>query len=367
MHVLMLSKRQYTGRDLIDDRYGRLWEIPEALARRGHAISGIALSYRHRDSGNFLSAAGVQWRSINALSLETIQLERAIRRLHQQRPIDVLLTSSDAPCTVLGASLAKHIHTPHVADLYDNYESFGLSRIPGMRAAFRRACAGSKAISAVTHALADHVKSTLSTPIPVHVIGNGVRRDLFHPIDKRVSREMLGLPVKARLIGCAGALDQSRGIEDLFRAFQALSERHPDIHLVIAGPRDATLHRYPHPRIIDFGVIGWKQVPLLINSLDVSVVCNRNSGFGRFCYPLKLAESIACGVPIVASDVGDTRRIGGGAIRVYAPGDINDLVESIDLQLQMPLSNTALRAFDWEERAIQMEALLLEATRSNHP
>ncbi|MBH1393032.1 glycosyltransferase family 4 protein [Stenotrophomonas maltophilia] len=367
MHVLMLSKRQYTGRDLIGDRYGRLWEIPEALARRGHAISGIALSYRHRDSGNFLSAAGVQWRSINALSLETIQLERAIRRLHQQHPIDVLLTSSDAPCTVLGASLAKHIHTPHVADLYDNYESFGLSRIPGMRAAFRRACAGSKAISAVTHALADHVKSTLSTPIPVHVIGNGVRRDLFHPIDKRVSREMLGLPVKARLIGCAGALDQSRGIEDLFRAFQALSERHPDIHLVIAGPRDATLHRYPHPKIIDFGVIGWKQVPLLINSLDVSVVCNRNSGFGRFCYPLKLAESIACGVPIVASDVGDTRRIGGGAIRVYAPGDINDLVESIDLQLQMPLSNTALRAFDWEERAIQMEALLLEATRSNHP
>ncbi|QII30192.1 glycosyltransferase family 4 protein [Stenotrophomonas maltophilia] len=362
MHVLMLCKRQYTGRDLIDDRYGRLWEIPEALARRGHIVSGIALSYRDRNAGNFPSPAGVQWSSVNALSLESMRLKHAVRRLHQQRPVDVLLTSSDAPCTVLGGSLAKHIQVAHVADLYDNYESFGLTRIPGLRAAFRRACADSTAISAVTHALADQTRSTLSTHVPVHVIGNGVRRDLFHPINKRTCREMLGLPAEARLIGCAGALDQSRGIEDLFRAFHVLSERHSDIHLVVAGPRDATLRRYSHPGIIDLGVIGWERVPLLINSLDVSVVCNRDSAFGRFCYPLKLAESIACGVPIVASDVGDTRLIGGDALRPYAPGNVNDLVEAIELQLQTPLSNTGVSAFDWEERANEMEALLLEAT-----
>ncbi|WP_176698932.1 glycosyltransferase family 4 protein [Stenotrophomonas maltophilia] len=361
----MLCKRQYTGRDLIDDQYGRLWEIPEALARRGHTVSGITLSYRHRDTGDFPSPAGVRWRSINALSLETVQLKRSVRRLHQQHPVDVLLTSSDAPCTVLGGSMAKHIHAPHVADLYDNYESFGLTRLPGLRSAFRRACADATAISAVTHALANQMRSTLSTHVPMHVIGNGVRRDLFHPIDRRTCRETLGLPIEARLIGCAGALDQSRGIEDLFRAFHALSKVHSDIHLVIAGPRDASPHRYLHPRIIDLGVINWQLVPLLINSLDVSVVCNRDSAFGCFCYPMKLAESIACGVPIVASDVGDTRLIGGDTLLTYAPGNVNELVDAIELQLQTPPSNAVLGAIDWEERAIQMEALLVETTHPN--
>jgi len=32
MRIVVLSKRQYTNKDVIDDRYGRLWEIPMALA-----------------------------------------------------------------------------------------------------------------------------------------------------------------------------------------------------------------------------------------------------------------------------------------------------------------------------------------------
>ena len=46
MRVVVLTKRQYTNKDVIDDRYGRLWEIPMALAREGHDVTCVCLSYQ---------------------------------------------------------------------------------------------------------------------------------------------------------------------------------------------------------------------------------------------------------------------------------------------------------------------------------
>ena len=49
--ILVLSKRQYMGKDLLNDRFGRFREIPLELARIGHKVTGICLSYRARSEG----------------------------------------------------------------------------------------------------------------------------------------------------------------------------------------------------------------------------------------------------------------------------------------------------------------------------
>jgi hypothetical protein len=51
MKILVLNKRQYMGKDLLDDRFGRFWELPLELARLGHEVRGLALSYRRRPGG----------------------------------------------------------------------------------------------------------------------------------------------------------------------------------------------------------------------------------------------------------------------------------------------------------------------------
>jgi hypothetical protein len=51
MRILVLSKRQYMNKDLIDDRYGRFRELPLALAGLGHKVTGICLSYQTCDEG----------------------------------------------------------------------------------------------------------------------------------------------------------------------------------------------------------------------------------------------------------------------------------------------------------------------------
>ena len=45
MKILVLTKRQYMGKDLLDDRFGRFRELPLELAKLGHEVTGICLSY----------------------------------------------------------------------------------------------------------------------------------------------------------------------------------------------------------------------------------------------------------------------------------------------------------------------------------
>ena len=49
MRIAFLCKRRYMGKDVIDDRYARLYEIPYQLAECGHDVLGLCLSY-YRDS-----------------------------------------------------------------------------------------------------------------------------------------------------------------------------------------------------------------------------------------------------------------------------------------------------------------------------
>ncbi len=366
MHVLILCKRQYTSRDLLDDRYGRLYEIPEALARQGHRVSGLSLSYRRRPDDEHVSDAGVRWRSINVLPLGFVVLVRHVLRMRRTSVPDVVWASSDAVCVVLGRWVARLLRVPLVVDLYDNYESFGLSRVPFLTGAFRRACRRAGGISVVSHTLADHVLATIAPRGAVAVIGNAADASHFRPLDRRSCREQLGLPLHASLIGCAGALDASRGISDMFEAFMRLAASNPDLYLVIAGPRDDTPARYVHPRIIDLGLLPWQRVPLLLNSLDVSIVCNREGAFGCYCYPLKLHESLACGVPVAAAAVGEVPRLlGDRGKSLYPAGQPEGLMRAVSHWLgRTEVPQVPHDLADWPTRSASLSDLLARVSAS---
>ena len=58
LRILVLSKRQYMSKDLIDDRYGRFRELPLAMAAQGAAVRGFCLSYRKRGPGEIEDSDG---------------------------------------------------------------------------------------------------------------------------------------------------------------------------------------------------------------------------------------------------------------------------------------------------------------------
>jgi teichuronic acid biosynthesis glycosyltransferase TuaC len=270
-----------------------------------------------------------------------------------------VLSASDAFNVWLGDRLARRLSVPHVADLYDNFEAFGATGLPGVKTAFRRALRRCEAIVAVSAPLASLVMAEIRPRGSVIVVGNGVDPTRFHRGERRTARQALGLPADALLIGTAGSLSRSRGIADLFTAFEMLRARDERIGLVLAGQLGRGVSLPQDPGVAHLGDLPHDQVPLLLHALDVGVVCNRDSAFGRYCYPQKAVEMLSCCLPIVMADVGVARELLGGCrSALYRPGDSRDLANAIGWQLANRfLPNNG--PWDWDSR-VRLLADVLE-------
>jgi len=360
MRVLVVCKRQYTGKDLVRDRFGRLYELPVGLAKLGDDVRICTLSYRRRAGakvGRF-DGIGVEWHSLDAFPAGLARHDAWLDDVVANWKPDVVWASSDMVQAVLAMRWSRRRGIPCVIDLYDNYESFGLSRLPGLTAAFRNACRDAAALTVVSDSLADYVRARYRVSCPVGTVVNGVRKDIFHPRDKDLARDALGLPREARVVGTAGALTAHRGISDLFDAFERLAGHDENLWLIHAGPTDGSVRRKCHPRIVDFGMLPQKRVPDLLAALDVGVVCNRDSAFGRYCFPLKLYEMIAMRIPVVAAALGDVQQLLADQPQcLYAPGDVAMLGERIATQLSAPLV-PGISSPTWDDCAGSLQRLL---------
>jgi teichuronic acid biosynthesis glycosyltransferase TuaC len=342
MKILVLTKRQYMAKDLLDDRFGRFRELPLELALLGHDVQGLALSYRRRPEGSWRderdsSNSSVTWNSINLVNGYLPQIERYARRAlkisRQFRP-DIIWVCSDAYHAIFGSWLAKRVGPQCVIDLYDNFEAFGASRVPGILPLFRRAVKAADGVSTFSRKLADHVTRGYMRSKPTTIIENGVRPDLFYPRDRADCRRRLGLPLNVRIIGTAGALETSRGIEALFKSFERLSAESSDVHLALAGPRPRGIRIPNGPRVHDLKELAHEDVPLFVNSLDVAVICYRHSAQGEYSFPQKAYEIIACRVPLVAAAVGSMNDLLRNYPEcLYEPDDSANLANAIRRQL----------------------------------
>ncbi|HEY2922997.1 MAG TPA: glycosyltransferase [Candidatus Binatia bacterium] len=384
MKILVLTKRQYMGKDLIDDYFGRFRELPLELARLGHEVQGLALSYRPRAEGTFVDGDGsgsarVIWHSVNLMNgvLPKFQIykRRSLQLSHEFQP-DLIWACSDAYHAIFGSWLAKQVGARCVIDLYDNFESFSASRLPGVLPLFRRAVRGADGVTSFSQRLADYVVRTYMRTKPTSIIENGVRKELFYPQDPNLCRQQLGLPANAKIVGTAGALDRSRGIETLFKAFEQLSAEVDDLHLVLAGPRERGLSIPAGPRVHDLNELPHAEVPLLFGSLNVAVVCYRHSAQGEYSFPQKAYEIIACRVPLVAAAVGSMNEL---LLKysdcLYEPDDSASLANAIRRQLHartiIELStpswaNSARRLSDFFLQIVSGDSTSVTQTTNNH-
>lgn len=374
MKILVITKRQYTGKDLLKDRYGRLFEIPNQLHHLGHDVRGIAFSYRNPQPYQ-LQNFDAPWDCIHGRPFSPVAAINHISAIKAHctkfKP-DVVWASSDAWHAIAAWQVCTSRGTPYVVDLYDNYESFGLSNLPGVIPLMRRACRAANGLTLISHTLADHVTSNYALPTnqPQLVLGNAVDTEKFRPLSRLTARRKLGLAENALMIGTAGALDTSRGIATLLEAVERLATTHPNLRLVLAGPCDGSLNRFRHLPIDYLGILPSARVPTLWNALDVAVVVNRDSDFGRYCYPQKLQEIVACGVPLVASRVGEVANLLHETPACLAdPDSPTALAERINAQIQEKIRVNRNQVCSWAQRAEEIskffETILARTGKGN--
>lgn len=346
MKILVLTKRFYTGKDLLQDEYGRCYEIPKHLERLGHDVTGVCLSYYRDDSHEVgpLRRDGPPWYTYCLWSWGRRSILRWRRDLltmaRQSRP-DVVIAGSDAFHVIAGHRLAVALDLPLVVDLYDNFESFQLTKLPGIRNRFRRSVQAAQGVIFVGEQLKDRVVEDYSLKAPVTVVCNGIPPGLFRPIDQAESRRKFELPQEARIIGFSGAISAARGVSTVLKAFGQMAQSDTNLLFALAGRIDKGMTLQSHERLRYIGQLPYDQVPEFINCLDVGLVSNLNSEFGRYSFPMKTFEYLACGVPIVAANVGETATLFRDHTEVlYEPENTNSLIGALRRQLTQP---TAVR------------------------
>ncbi len=365
LSIAFLCKRRYMSKDVVLDRYARLYELPRQLACLGHHVRAFCLSYREQEGeGQWRHPAApgsLVWNSrrISPLVLPTL-LTYPLALLAEMRrdPPDIIIAASDIPHIVWGAWLAKRLATPFMADLYDDFESFGQARIPGAVSALRRAVRGADLVTTTSAPLARFVERQYRPRGQVVSMPSTIDREIFRPVERELARASLGLPSGVPLVGTAGGLTRDKGIETLYRAWERLSGAHPEVRLVLAGPHAGDLSPPTGERVHLLGPLPHAQVATLFAALDVGAICIRDSAFGRHCFPQKAYEMLACGLAVAAADVGAM----GELLRdhpecLYRPDDAGSLADCLRRQIERP-SRPAIPIRDWAELVGEIEPLL---------
>lgn len=353
MRIFILTKRHTSGKDLLRDRYGRIYELACGLPQKAHKVAGIAIGYRGEPEVSPLGVtdrnASVQWAGLRMDWRAPWRTFSTVSRAIEQFRPDLLWCGGDALQVIIGTRLARRYSIPVVSDLYDNYEAFWITRIPGLRLAFRGAVHASDGITCVSEPLRRYAHEVCGRTGPTAVIENGVRLEFFTKDSQKEARSKFDLPSNAVLIGTAGSLRARRGIPTLLAAFARVRQEIPSAQLLLAGPYDKGTAAPQGEGVRYFGLLPHDNIPPFLKSLDVGVVCNRNTVFGRHSYPIKLAEMVAVGIPIVAADVGATRQLAGNSRSIlFQPDDPTDLARALLQQIRRP-SKTTFPARTWND------------------
>jgi glycosyltransferase involved in cell wall biosynthesis len=172
----------------------------------------------------------------------------------------------------------------------------------------------------------------------IRSIPNGVDVRRFapaEPAERRRLRRALGLPPVPVVI-YAGRLSPEKGVDVVVDAWAEARRRGvvATLCLVGDGPERGALER----RARDHGVLGAVRfagpaadVAPWLHAADALVLPSRTEGLS-----VALLEAMACGLPVVATDVGGTREAAGGAAVLVPPGDPRALAEAVAAVLADP-------------------------------
>jgi glycosyltransferase involved in cell wall biosynthesis len=158
------------------------------------------------------------------------------------------------------------------------------------------------------------------------VIPNGFDLDAFSPNKdaRKQIRGQLGLDDETILIGLVARFDPQKDHKNFFQAAGILHKNYPDVHFLLCGDditRDnPSLNKWMDEadvRPVTHLLGRWDDMPSLQAAFDVA---SSSSSYGEG-FPNIIGEAMACGVPCVVTDVGDSALIVGDTGIVVPPKD----------------------------------------------
>jgi glycosyltransferase involved in cell wall biosynthesis len=241
------------------------------------------------------------------------------------------------PATLILGKLAKYYHKPFVLTQHNTFIEYdnafdGIERLNDQIVG-KEALKEADKIIAVSNATKDYVLSLGAKPKKIKVIHNGVDLARYRPLpDMRLKmRRKLGIKKDARVILTVRRLVYKNGVDTLIDAANLAVQKNPDLVFLVAGK--GPCQSMAQAKIRELGIennvkltgfVPDEDLPSYYNSADIFVLPSK-SGEGLALVAL---EAMACGLPVIATNVGGIREIVNDRVGKLVPPNMPELLAS---------------------------------------
>jgi glycosyltransferase involved in cell wall biosynthesis len=386
---------------------GRYWPLAKEMTRLGHKITILALhpDFRAAQTHHFfkddvevyyvgqmhvrkVGNTKIYFNPVSVLIVSVIATFQLLRYALQV-PTDVYQLCKPHPMNGLAVLLASWIRRKPVYLDCDDYEATsnrfanrwqqvivrlfedGLPRI-------------AQGITVNTQFTARRLRELICVDVPIVYVPNGVDRQRFAQVpDVPPSILKAELGLTDGVVVYVGSMSlTSHAVDLLLDAFVYVRRRLPTAKLVLVGGGEdfSALKHYAIRLGLDDSVVFVGRVaPHRVSAYyaigDVSVDPVRDTPGMQARSPLKVIESLVCGVPVVTSDIGDRAvQLAEGGGLLVPPADaaslgdaLGAMLENDDLRRRLSLEATSVGAqYYWDElvrdfmRVYRLESMAYE-------
>jgi glycosyltransferase involved in cell wall biosynthesis len=307
------------------------------------------------------------------------ELAEELKRRFENDPPDFVYERASIFATA-GIALARHFKVPHILELnaplaqeQSIYRATGFGDLAAQ--AERWTLNHTDAVLVVSSELRKHVLSLGVSSEKIHILPNGVDPSHFKPgkPDPELRRKLKlnGAPV----LGFVGGLRPWHGVEILPELLARLKKSKRPIQLIIAGDgqlRSGLERQFKQRELLDCvtftGALPHEQLPAVIRQFDIALAPYPNHTHDFYFSPLKLFEYMACGIPVVAANLGQISDVvsDGKTGLLYQPGELDGLANRCekllhDSRLRARMGAAAAkvihREFTWDKNAARVAEL----------
>jgi glycosyltransferase involved in cell wall biosynthesis len=408
-----MTRALYLSYDGMCDPLGGAQVLPYlfGLARRGHDISLISFEKPERSAAERAAvqqaceAAGIAWHPLPyhkrppvlSAMYDLRRMHRAARRLHRERPFDLVHCRSYLP-SLVGLRMKRQLGTRFIFDMRGFWAdervdgrlwNLGNPLFRAVYAFFKRKesefLAEADAIVSLTEAGEKILRSmSPARELPITVIPCCVDFAAFPAVTdtaRTAAREKLGIAKGARVAVYLGSFGSWYMVDQMMDFFRVQLERDPGaIFLFISRDPPAQIMQCAASRGVPAGRLivrpaSRSEVPQLAAAADYGLFFIMPVFSKKASSPTKMGELLALELPVVANgDVGDVARIvdesGAGVVvdrfndRAYR--DALDALDALDPDMDRWRA-VSRRWFDLDEGVARYDGLYRKLARGTEP
>jgi teichuronic acid biosynthesis glycosyltransferase TuaC len=242
-----------------------------------------------------------------------VQMLSPLLRLRKAFPFDLIDAHFGYPEGIAAWLLASACGCPFTVTLRGNETMHGEK--PVVRRWLRWTLRRAALVITVSARLADFAAALGVRREKIAVVPNGVDASIFYPRDRAHYRRKHGISPSGKVILSAGYLIETKGHHHVVAALKALENRGIAAELLVAGTAGRG-GRYEQEikrlvstlgleqRVRFLGQVAPDALAEIMAAVDVLCLCSAREG-----WPNVVHEALACGTPVIATDVGGIRKL----------------------------------------------------------